>query len=181
MKLVILDRDGVINQDTEGEYVTRPDEWEPIAGSLEAIARLYQADYRVVVASNQSGLARGLFDIEALLAIHEKMKRLVAEAGGVIDSIFFCPHGPRQRCDCRKPKPGMLYQIGQRYRVRLAQVPVVGDKLTDLQAARSAGALPFLVRTGQGEKTAAGLKDDDAVPIHTDLAEFADAWIAASA
>lgn len=177
IKLVILDRDGVINEDADGAYVTSPDEWRPIPGSLEAIARLNRADYRVVVASNQSGLARKLFDIEALLAIHEKMERLLSETGGTIDAIFFCPHGPRQRCLCRKPKPGMLQDIAQRYRVDITGVPVVGDKPSDLQAARAAGAQPVLVRSGYGERSLAQLKGADGVKVYPDLAAFADAWV----
>lgn len=178
LKLVILDRDGVINVDREGEYVTSADEWEPLPGSLEAIARLNQAGFRIVVASNQSGLARGYFDIEDLNGIHEKMHRLVSEAGGHIDAVFFCPHGPRQRCTCRKPKPGLIEQIGERYRVNLAGVPVVGDKQSDLDAARAAGAMPILVRTGYGEATLKKLGQVDGLTIYSDLAAFADAWIA---
>lgn len=177
-QLVILDRDGVINEDPEGEYVKSADEWEPIKGSLEAVALLNRAGFRVVVASNQSGLARGLFDIEALNSIHEKMQRMLAEAGGEIDAIFFCPHGPRQRCQCRKPKPGLINEIVARYRVDAADVPVVGDKRSDLDAARAAGARPILVRTGYGEKTLHELGDIEGLTIYTDLAAFADAWIA---
>lgn len=177
LKLVILDRDGVINEDSEGEYVTSADEWQPLPGSLEAIARLNQAGFRVVVASNQSGLARGYFDVEDLNGIHEKMHRLVSEAGGEIDAVFYCPHGPRQRCDCRKPKPGLIEQIGERYRVNLAKVPVVGDKKTDLEAAAAAGAMPILVRTGYGEATLKKLGQDDGLTVYSDLAAFADSWI----
>lgn len=176
-KLVILDRDGVINVDREDEYVSSAEQWEPLPGSLEAIARLNRSGFRVVVASNQSGLARGYFDVEDLNGIHEKMHRLVAEAGGHIDAVFFCPHGPRQRCDCRKPKPGLIEQIGERYRVNLANVPLVGDKKSDLEAARAAGAVPILVRTGYGESTLKKLGRFDGLTIYSDLAAFADAWI----
>lgn len=179
-RLVILDRDGVINEDAEGEYVKSAEEWIPLPGSLEAIARLNRSGYRVVIATNQSGLARGLFDIEALNGIHEKMQRLLAETGGGIDAIFFCPHSPGQRCSCRKPRPGLLEQIGQRYRVDLSQVPVVGDKRADLDAAKAAGARPFLVRTGYGEKTLRSLGDFDGVTVFSDLAAFTDAWLAES-
>lgn len=177
LKLVVLDRDGVINVDREGEYVTCADEWEPLPGSLEAVARLNQAGYRVVLASNQSGLARGYFDIEDLNGIHDKMHRLLAENGGHVDAVFFCPHGPRQRCRCRKPKPGLLEDIAARYRVDLANVPVVGDKRADLEAARAAGAIPILVRTGYGETTLKELGRFDGLTIYSDLAAFADAWI----
>lgn len=179
VRLVILDRDGVINVDRQGEYVTCADEWEPLPGSLEAIARLNQSGHRVVLASNQSGLARGYFNIEDLNGIHDKMHRLLAENGGQIDAVFFCPHGPRQRCKCRKPKPGLLEEIGQRYRVDLSAVPVVGDKMSDLEATRAAGAIPILVRTGYGEQTLKDLGRFDGLTIYSDLAAFADAWIAA--
>lgn len=178
VKLVILDRDGVINVDHEDRYVSSAGEWEPLPGSLEAIARLNRAGFRVAVASNQSGLARGYFDVEDLNGIHEKMQRLVSEAGGEIDAVFFCPHGPRQRCKCRKPKPGLIEQIGERYRVNLAEVPLVGDKKSDLEAARAAGAIPILVRTGYGDATLKKLGPFDGLTIYSDLAAFADAWIA---
>lgn len=181
VKLVVLDRDGVINVDREGEYVSCADEWEPLPGALEAVARLNQAGYRVVIASNQSGLARGYFDIEDLNGIHDKMHRLLGENGGHVDAVFFCPHGPRQRCACRKPKPGLLEEIGTRYRVDLGNVPVVGDKKSDLEAARAAGCIPILVRTGYGELTLKQLGRFDGVTIYSDLAAFADAWIAEQA
>lgn len=177
VRLVILDRDGVLNEDGDGQYVKSPEEWQPIKGSLEAVARMNQAGWRVALASNQSGLARGEFDIEALNSVHEKMQRLLSEAGGAIDAIFFCPHGPRQRCLCRKPKPGLLEEIAARYRVKLEDVPVVGDKRSDLDAARAAGALPILVRTGYGEKTLQELGDLEGITVYSDLAAFADAWL----
>jgi D-glycero-D-manno-heptose 1,7-bisphosphate phosphatase len=152
MKLVVLDRDGTINHDSDS-YVKSPAEWKPIKGSLEAIARLTQAGWRVVVATNQSGIARGLFDVATLNAIHAEMHRAVAHAGGRIDAVFFCPHAADANCECRKPKPGMLREIAARLNVDLAEVPVVGDSLRDLQAAEAAGARPYLVLTGKGKKT----------------------------
>ena len=152
MRLVILDRDGVINQESEA-YIKSPEEWHPLPGSLEAIARLHRNGYTVVVASNQSGVARHLFSLDTLAAIHGRMKREVEAAGGKIDSIFFCPHGPKEGCDCRKPKPGLLRQIAERYGVRLEGIPMIGDSERDLQAARAVGGRPILVMTGNGLKT----------------------------
>ncbi|MBI5786613.1 MAG: D-glycero-beta-D-manno-heptose 1,7-bisphosphate 7-phosphatase [Rhodocyclales bacterium] len=159
MKLIILDRDGVINHDSD-LYIKSPDEWRPIPGSLDAIARLTQWGYRVVVATNQSGIGRGLFEMDTLNAIHDKMIKAVALAGGRIDAVFFCPHTNADRCGCRKPKPGMLEEIATRYNTELEGVPAVGDSLRDLQAAESVGAQPMLVLTGKGRKTQA----DPAVP-----------------
>src|SRR5690606_29903909 len=150
MKLIILDRDGVINVDSD-QFIKSPEEWKPIPGALEAIARLNQWGWRVVVASNQSGVGRGLFGMDTLNAINDKMVRSLAQVGGRLDAIFFCPHAADSTCDCRKPKPGMLLQIGERFNVDLAGVPVVGDSLRDLQAAVAAGAKPYLVLTGKGE------------------------------
>jgi D-glycero-D-manno-heptose 1,7-bisphosphate phosphatase len=152
MKLIILDRDGVINHDSEA-FIKSPAEWTPIAGSLEAIARLNQADYRVVVATNQSGIARGLFTMPTLNAIHLKMHAAAQLAGADIDAVFFCPHAADHNCDCRKPKPGMFREISQRYGVQLKNSPTVGDSLRDLQAGYMAGCTPYLVRTGKGKKT----------------------------
>ena len=152
MKLVILDRDGTINQDSD-QYIKSPAEWKPIPGSLQAIARLSQGGWRIVVATNQSGIARGLFDMAALNAIHTEMHRVVNLAGGRIDAIFFCPHAADSSCACRKPKPGLLLDIASRMDVGLAEVPMVGDALRDLEAAAAAGAKPFLVLTGKGKKT----------------------------
>lgn len=154
MKLIILDRDGVINYDSE-QFIKNPEEWRPIPGSLEAIARLNQAGYRVVVATNQSGIGRGLFDMPMLNAIHDKMHKSLALVGGRIDAIFFCPHTNDAQCDCRKPKSGMLEEIAARYGVSLADVPAVGDSLRDLEAATRVGAVPYLVLTGKGELTQA--------------------------
>ena len=151
-KLIVLDRDGVINHDSD-QFIKAPDEWRPIPGSLEAIARLNHAGYRVVVATNQSGVGRGLLDFATLNAIHEKMHRALAQVGGRIDAIFFCPHTADSRCECRKPKAGMLQEIGVRFNVDMAGVPSVGDGLRDLQAADAVGAQPMLVLTGKGEKT----------------------------
>ncbi len=150
MKLVILDRDGVINEDS-AQFIKSPQEWKPIPGSLDAIARLTKWGYRVVVATNQSGVGRGLFDMDTLCAIHDKMVRAVSQAGGRIDAIFYCPHEPDDGCPCRKPRPGMLLDIAARYGVDLNGVPAIGDGLRDLLAAVAAGARPILVLTGKGE------------------------------
>jgi D-glycero-D-manno-heptose 1,7-bisphosphate phosphatase len=173
MKLIILDRDGVINFDSD-QFIKSPDEWKPIPGSLEAIARLTREGWRVVVATNQSGLARGLFEMATLNAIHAKMHKAVAQAGGRIDAVFYCPHGADMNCDCRKPKSGMFNEIAARYGSNLSGVPAIGDSLRDLQAAVSVGARPFLVRTGKGEKTlaAGGLPVD--TPVFADLSEAVD-------
>lgn len=176
MKLAILDRDGVINHDSE-DYIKSPDEWIALPGSLEAIARLSRANWRVVVASNQSGLARGLFTMETLNAIHAKLRKELAAAGGNIDAVFVCPHGPVEGCACRKPKPGMFLDIGQRYDMGLSEVPAVGDSLRDLQAASAAGCSPWLVLTGNGRKT----WDKGDLPAGTQIAESlataVDAWL----
>jgi len=152
MKLIILDRDGVINFDSD-HFIKSPAEWKPIPGSLEAIARLTQAGYRVVVASNQSGIDRGLFDMDTLNAIHEKMHRAVRTAGGRIDAIFYCPHSADSKCDCRKPKPGMFERIAGCFNVDLTHSFAIGDSLRDLQAAAAAGARPVLVLSGKGKNT----------------------------
>ncbi len=151
MKLVILDRDGTINVDSD-EYVKSPDEWQPLPGAPEAIARLTHAGWHVVVASNQSGLGRGLFDMSALNAMHSKMHKVMATAGGRIDAVFFCPHSPgegEKACGCRKPLPGLFEQIGERYGIELTGVPTVGDSLRDLQAGVAVGCEPHLVLTGK--------------------------------
>ena len=154
MKLVVLDRDGVINLDRD-DFVKNSLEWVPIARSLDAIANLTQDGWEVVVATNQSGLARGLFDMHALNAMHEKMHHLVWKAGGHIDAVFFCPHKPDAQCNCRKPKPGMLLDVADRYSVRPEHLWMVGDSLRDLQAVDAVGGTPLLVRTGKGEQTLA--------------------------
>ncbi|MDC9725681.1 MAG: D-glycero-beta-D-manno-heptose 1,7-bisphosphate 7-phosphatase [Gammaproteobacteria bacterium] len=152
MSLIILDRDGVINHDSD-DFIKSPAEWEPIEGSLEAIARLNHAGYRVVVITNQSGIARGLLDVETLTQIHSKMRRMLAQVGGKIESILYCPHGPDDDCECRKPKEGAYTELANRLRLDLINVPAVGDSLRDLLAAQSAGATPILVKTGKGERT----------------------------
>ena len=172
MKLVVLDRDGTINRDSD-QSILSPAEWQPLKGSLEAIARLTQSGHRVVVATNQSGLARGLFDMTTLNAIHDAMQRAVHQAGGRIDAIFFCPHANDADCACRKPKPGMLLEIGRRLNVPLADVPVVGDALRDLQAAAAVGARPVLVLTGKGRKTRAAGGLPPGTEVYADLAAFA--------
>ncbi len=151
-KFIVLDRDGVINHDSD-QFIKSPDEWIPIPGSLEAIARLNQAGFRTAVATNQSGIGRGLFDIGTLNAIHNKMHRALAQAGGRIEAVFFCPHSGESQCECRKPRAGMLQEIGRRFGVDLNGVPAIGDGLRDLQAAETVGAQPMLVLTGKGEKT----------------------------
>jgi D-glycero-D-manno-heptose 1,7-bisphosphate phosphatase len=152
MKLLILDRDGVINKDSD-QYIKSPDEWQPVPGSLEAIARLTQAGYRIVVATNQSGIGRGLFDMATLNAIHNKMHKAVNQVGGRIEAVFFCPDTDASKSPCRKPNPGMFHAIAERFNTPLANVPAVGDSLRDLQAAAAVGAKPILVLTGKGRKT----------------------------
>ncbi len=149
MKLIVLDRNGVINEYAD-VYIKSPEEWIPIPGSLEAIARLNQAGYRVVVATNQSGIARGKYTFAALNAIHQKMHEAAQMVGADIDAVFFCPHAAEDNCDCRKPKPGMLRNIAKRFNVDLKGVPVVGDSLRDMQAAFVSGCTPYLVLTGMG-------------------------------
>jgi D-glycero-D-manno-heptose 1,7-bisphosphate phosphatase len=152
MKLVVLDRDGVINHDSD-QFIKTPDEWKPVPGSLEAIARLNQAGYQVVVATNQSGLGRGLLDMAMLNAIHDRMHRRLAQAGGQIVAVFYCPHAADAGCGCRKPRAGLFEEIGRRFGVSLAGVPAIGDSLRDLQAAAAVGAAPMLVLTGKGQAT----------------------------
>ncbi len=172
MNLILLDRDGVINFDSD-QFIKSPDEWKPIPGSLEAIARLCQADYRVVVTTNQSGVGRGLFDMHTLNAIHDKMHKAVAQAGGRIDAIFFCPHAADANCLCRKPRTGMLERIAARYNVDLRGVPAVGDSLRDLTSAANMGALPILVLTGKGAKTQANGELPEGTQVYPDLAAVA--------
>jgi D-glycero-D-manno-heptose 1,7-bisphosphate phosphatase len=152
VKLIILDRDGVINYDSD-KFIKSPDEWRPIPGSLEAIARLNHAGFRVVVATNQSGLGRGLFDMATLIAIQDKMHKALTHVGGRIDAVFYCPHAADSACECRKPKPGMFIEIGHRFGAELTGVPCVGDSVRDLQAAAAVEAQPILVLSGKGEKT----------------------------
>ncbi|QID18806.1 D-glycero-beta-D-manno-heptose 1,7-bisphosphate 7-phosphatase [Nitrogeniibacter mangrovi] len=176
MKFIVLDRDGVINKDSD-QFIKSPEEWEPIPGSLEAIARLNQSGWRVVIASNQSGVGRGLFGMDMLNAINGRMVEALAQVGGRLDGIFFCPHAADSTCDCRKPKPGLLKQIESRFNVDLGGVPIVGDSLRDMQAGAAVGCEPYLVLTGKGEKT----RDDPALPpgthIYPDLAAVVDALL----
>lgn len=174
VKLVILDRDGVINENAD-DYIKSVDEWMPIPGSLDAIARLNQAGYHIAVVTNQSGIARGLFGVETLHAMHKKMDYLLGQYGGHIDTVLFCPHGPDEGCPCRKPSPGMLLQLADRLSIDLRGIPFVGDSLSDVQAASQAGATPVLVCTGNGEYT---LQQGEALPgsihVFADLSAFVD-------
>jgi D-glycero-D-manno-heptose 1,7-bisphosphate phosphatase len=172
MKLIILDRDGTINHDSD-EHIKSPAEWKPIKGSLEGMARLTQAGYRIAVATNQSGIARGLLDTRTLFAIHDTLLRALAQVGGRIDAFFFCPHAADAGCQCRKPQPGMLLEAGRRFNVPLDQVYMVGDALRVLQAAAAAGARPVLVLTGKGAKTSAEGQLPAGTRVFPDLAAFA--------
>lgn len=175
MKLIILDRDGVINFDSP-QYIKSPAEWKPIPGSVEAIAKLCQAGFRVVIATNQSGVGRALFEMDTLNAIHEKMHKAVASAGGRIDAIFFCPHAAEDHCTCRKPKPGMFKRISECFNLSLQGVPAVGDALRDLEAAQASGCTPILVRTGKGEKTLEAGNLPEGTLVYKDLATVAE-WL----
>jgi len=177
---VILDRDGVINRD-RADYVKTPAELDFLPGSLEAIAALTQAGYGVVVATNQSGVGRGLLSEEDLATIHAKLATAVRTAGGELLGVFVCPHAPEAGCECRKPQPGLLRQIAAWAGIDLAGVPVVGDAARDLEAAQSVGALPILVRTGHGEKTLREWPDVASLTVFADLAAFATDWIARAA
>jgi D-glycero-D-manno-heptose 1,7-bisphosphate phosphatase len=170
MKLVILDRDGVINLDSD-KYIKSPAEWQPIPGSIEAIARLHQGGFRIVVATNQSGIGRGLFDMATFNAMNDKMMELVFRQGGRIDALFFCPHTDAENCGCRKPKTGMFEEIAERYHMELKGVPCVGDALRDLKAAEAVGGQPILVLTGKGEKTRAEGNLPRRTQVFADLAE----------
>lgn len=149
MPFIILDRDGVINYDSD-QYIKNPDEWIPIPGSLEAIARLNKAGFRVLIATNQSGVARGYYDVDMLDTIHEKLMRELAAVGGYVEEIFFCPHHPEEHCGCRKPKAGLIHQIQEKYTIELAETFFIGDSMVDVQAARIAGCIPLLVLSGNG-------------------------------
>jgi D-glycero-D-manno-heptose 1,7-bisphosphate phosphatase len=178
MKLLILDRDGVINEDRD-DYIKSPLEWVPVPGSVEAIAMLHHEGWRIVVASNQSGLGRGLFDMSTLNAIHVKMHKTVALAGGRIDAIFFCPHAPEDLCECRKPKSGLFRDIAARYGLDdLTGVPAVGDSQRDLQAAAPLGCGLHLVRSGKGERTLAAHTLPEGSRVHDNLAAFT-TWLLA--
>lgn len=177
IKLVILDRDGTINRASD-EFVKSPEEWEPLPGALEAIGRLNHAGYHVVLATNQSGLGRGLFDMAALNSVHAHMVKALSAYGGRIDAVFYCPHAPDEGCHCRKPAPGLLEQIAERYGVSLQSVPYIGDSLRDMQAAAAAGCAPHLVCTGRHPE----LRGQTVLPpgfppdtrIHADLAVCVD-------
>lgn len=178
MKLIIFDRDGTLNVDRD-DYVTSAEEWTPLPGALDAVARLTQAGWRAVVATNQSGLGRGLFDMAALNAMHLKLNQELAAAGGRLDAIFFCPHVPTDECGCRKPLPGLFHQIGERFSIDLKNVPAVGDSLRDMQAAQAAGCEAHLVLTGKAgdmdeAQRAELLAQVPGTLVHQDLAAFAD-------
>ena len=178
MKLVILDRDGTINHERE-DYIKSPEEWVPLPGALEAIARLNHAGWHVVVATNQSGIGRGLFDMVALNAMHAKMNQMLAKVGGRVEAVFFCPHTPEDHCTCRKPMPGLFQMIGQRFGRSLDRVPMVGDLPLDVLAAQSVGCEPHLVRTGQAatmpEAELQALRQQvSGLTIHPNLSAFAD-------
>ena len=151
-RFVAIDRDGVINEDSD-EYIKSESELIPIAGSLDGIARLTQAGFRIAIVSNQSGLARGLFDLAALNGIHKKLQDCLSRNGGRVEMIFFCPHGPADQCNCRKPRPGLLLEIEDRLNLDLTGLPFIGDSFSDVEAARGVGMEPILVRTGKGERT----------------------------
>ncbi len=180
LKIVVLDRDGTLNEDPE-EFIRGPQDWVPLPGALEAVARLNQGGWRVVIASNQSGLGRGLFDMATLNAVHARMHRLVGEAGGRIDAVFFCPHAPEDNCECRKPAPGLFQQIAERFGVLPSQLVAAGDSVRDAQAAAQAGCSSHLILTGQSiahrdGSRPAGLPEQ--VTLHTDLDAFADHLLA---
>ncbi|MED5387812.1 MAG: D-glycero-beta-D-manno-heptose 1,7-bisphosphate 7-phosphatase [Pseudomonadota bacterium] len=173
-KLIILDRDGVINEDSDA-YIKTVDEWIPIPGSIDAIARLSRAGYTVVVATNQSGIARGYYDLATLDAMHQRLRDLVAEQGGTLGKVFYCPHGPDDGCDCRKPRPGLIDQIVTEYG-DVTGTPLIGDSLRDLEAGLARGCEPVLVLTGKGEKTRQkGLPASlGEVAVYHSLADFTD-------
>jgi D-glycero-D-manno-heptose 1,7-bisphosphate phosphatase len=176
--LVILGRDGVLNEFREG-HVTVPEEWVPVPGALEAVARINHAGWHTVVATNQSGIGRGMIDMSAVNAVHARMHQMLQAQGGRIDAVFFCPHTPEDGCDCRKPKPGLLHDIGRRYGMQLQGVPMVGDTLRDLQAAQAAGCEPHLVLSGRARGLAGAALQEllDQVPgaqVHASLDAFAD-------
>lgn len=176
-KWLILDRDGVINYDSN-DFIKSPDEWRPLPGSLEAIARLNEAGYQIVVISNQSGLARQLFDLATLDAIHKKFTTLLAQHGGRVEEIYYCPHGPDDACECRKPLPGLFKRFSKDFGISLDGITAVGDSVRDLQAAHTAGASAALLLTGKGKHSMAmiqGLSKDDplhSVPVYKDLDAF---------
>lgn len=169
--MVILDRDGVINHEADDD-VTTVDGWDPIPGSIEAISRLKKAGYLVTIASNHSGIARGMYSEQELVEMNEKMQRMLSVRGASIDGIFYCQHGPEANCICRKPKPGLLFQIAKQFDIDLSQTPMVGDNISDIQAAKMANAKPVLVRTGKGEYVMQHFPEALDVPVYDDLAHF---------
>ena len=169
MKLIILDRDGVINEDSD-DYIKSPDEWIPIAGSLEALGKLSQNGFKVIIITNQSGIGRKIFSIEMLNAIHKKMSINLAQYGGVIDGIFFCPCAPEENCNCRKPKSGLYNEVSDRLQISLENVFCVGDEITDIQAAQNARAKPILVKTGKENDDSGNIPKN--IPIYDDLLSF---------
>ena len=176
MKICILDRDGTINADS-AEYIKSPEEWQPLPGALEAIARINHAGWHVVVVTNQSGLGRGLFDVATLNAMHTKMHSMLAAVGARVDAIFYCPHAPEDACRCRKPGPGLFEQISERYGIDLTGFPAVGDSARDLVAGSAVGCVPHLVLTGKGEAFRGRELSIDFPPgtrVHADLPAFAE-------
>ena len=176
-KLVILDRDGVVNHDSDN-YIRSVDEWQPIDRSLTAITRLKEHRYTVAIATNQSGIGRGYYDLATLANMHNKLHAMLFEKGAFVDGIFFCPHTPQQHCLCRKPASGLYTAIGKYFSVDLRHVPVVGDSRRDLEAAKAVGASPVLVQTGKGKDTVKKLTQDEEIPVYDDLASAVDAIIA---
>ena len=177
MKLIILDMDGVINRDSD-DYIKTEQEWEAIPGSLQAIARLNHSGFHVVTATNQSGLARGKLTLRELNRIHKKMHTHLAQYGGVIEAVFFCPHDPDEGCACRKPKPGLPKEIERRLHTSLHDVPMIGDRLSDIQAGLNVGARPILVRTGKGQRQLDEGLIPDNIPVYDDLAQATSALLA---
>ncbi len=177
-KLVILGRDGILNEFRE-DHVTTPEEWVPVPGALEAVARLNHAGWHVVVATNQSGIGRGMIDMSAVNAVHAHMHQMLQAQGARLDAVFFCPHTPEDHCDCRKPQPGLMLDIGRRYGVDLAHVPMVGDTARDLLAAHAAGCQPHLVQSGRAaslgpEQVQALLAVVPGSQVHAHLGGFVD-------
>ena len=178
VKLIIVGRDGILNEYRD-DHVKSPEEWQPVRGALEAVARMNQAGWHVVVATNQAGIGRGMIDMASINAIHAHMIRCAQRVGGRIDAVFFCPHTPEEHCECRKPLPGMMRDIGRRYGIDLRQVPVVSDTLRDLLAARAAGCPPHLVMSGRAgnldeAQLQAMLHEVPGTQVHRDLAGFAE-------
>lgn len=179
LRLVVLDRDGTLNEEPE-DFLRGPDDWKPLPGALEAVARLNHAGWRAVIASNQSGLGRGLFDVATLNDIHARMHKGLTLAGARVEAVFFCPHAPEDQCDCRKPAPGLFHQIAQRFGVPPGQIVAVGDSVRDAQAAAAAGCEPHLVLTGKSARHRDGSRPAGlpaGVILHTDLAAFAEALV----